>query len=100
MDNILIDKFKDEKVLLELIAQFLDEDHRIKSWPSKKERKSAVLYYISMKFESGINYSEKEVNEIINKWHTFGDFFLLRRGLIEEALLLRTNDGSKYWKES
>ncbi len=98
MDNSLIEKFKDEKELLELIAQFIDEDLRVKSWPAKRERKMAVLYYISTKFESGTNYSEKEVNEIINRWHTFSDFFLLRRGLIDEKLLLRARDGSRYWK--
>jgi hypothetical protein len=98
MDNILIERFKDEKELFESIAQFIDENQRIKSWPAKKERKMAVLYYISTKFESRTDYSEKEVNEIINRWHTFGDFFLLRRGLIDEKLLLRAKDGSRYWK--
>jgi len=80
------------------IDRFLDEDKKIKTWPSKHEMKRAVLQYLSEKFETGVFYTEKEVNDIIIGWHSFGDFFLLRRGLIELNLLSRTNDGKKYWK--
>jgi hypothetical protein len=81
------------------ITRFLDENSRVKSWPSKKEFKIEILKYISTKFEEGRFYTEKEVNSIIENWHTFGDYFLLRRGLIDYKLLIRTKDGSKYWKE-
>ncbi len=81
------------------IDRFLDEDNKIKSWPAKHDMKTAVLEYLSEKFESDVSYTEKEVNEIISNWHTFKDFFLLRRGLIELNLLSRTTDGRKYWKE-
>lgn len=81
------------------IERFLDDQNKIKSWPAKKEMKLNILLYLSEKFETGIKYSEKEVNEIIMNWHTFGDFFLLRRGLIDLKLLRRTNDGKVYWKE-
>lgn len=100
MEDINKDKFKDTVKMQEIISQFLDEELRVKSWPARKDRKLAVLYYISTKFEEGVTYSEKEVNEIITKWHTFGDFFLIRRELIEENLLVRTNNGSRYWKET
>ncbi|WOO36103.1 DUF2087 domain-containing protein [Anaerocolumna sp. AGMB13020] len=83
----------------EIISQFLDEKQRIKTWPAKKDRKIAVLYYLSEKFEEEVKYTEKEVNEIIKKWHTFEDFFLLRRGLVDMKFLLRARDGSVYWKE-
>lgn len=80
-----------------MIDNFLDEDGKIKAWPAKHEKKTAVLSYLSTKFETGTFYTEKQVNEIIKEWHTFGDFFLLRRGLIDKKLLRRTDDGSKYW---
>ncbi len=81
------------------IGRFLDEQGRIKIWPSKQEMKRAVVLYLSEKFQTGVVYTEKEVNAIINEWHTFNDYFLLRRGLIDYKLLLRARDGSSYWKE-
>lgn len=81
------------------IEKFLDDEGRIKSWPSKKALKYEVLKYLSTKFQTNHFYKEKEINEIIEKWHTFNDYFLLRRGLIDSKLLCRTKDGSKYWKE-
>ncbi len=82
------------------IDRFLDEDKKIKLWPGKREMKMEVLHYLSEKFETGVFYTEKEVNEIIKNWHTFGDFFLLRRELIEMKYLSRTRDGLQYWKEN
>lgn len=83
---------------MNMIEQLLDDKMRIKIWPAKKERKIAVLFYLSEKFEEEVKYTEKEVNEIIKEWHTFEDFFLLRRGLVDMKFLLRASDGSIYWK--
>lgn len=94
------DKVTSEKSSEEKIANFLDDRKRIKIWPAKMELKLAVLSYLGTKFEEGILYSEKEVNEIVKEWHTFGDFFLLRRGLIDRKILLRAKDGSQYWKST
>ena len=60
-----------------MIENFLDENGKIKSWPAKHEKKTAVINYLSTKFEEEMFYTEKQVNEIIKEWHTFGDFFLL-----------------------
>jgi hypothetical protein len=81
------------------INQYLDEDKKIKIWPSKKSVKIEILAYLAEKFDTDVYYTEKEVNEIVKYWHTFGDFFLLRRELIDKKFLSRTQDGAKYWKE-
>jgi hypothetical protein len=81
------------------IMRFMDEKVRVKAWPAKKEVKIEVLKYISSKFECGRFYTEKEVNKIIDDWHTFGDYFLIRRELIDYRFLSRTRSGSQYWKE-
>jgi hypothetical protein len=80
------------------INNFIDSTGKIKSWPSKHELKFKVLEYIANKFEYNRFYTEKEVNNIIDNYHTFGDYFLIRRGLIESKLLSRTRTGSKYWR--
>jgi len=83
----------------ENFERFLDDKGRVKTWPSKKEMKQHILRYISSKFEYGRIYTEFEVNCILEEWHTFNDYFLLRRGLIDEWLLSRTKNGAKYWRE-
>lgn len=81
------------------IENFLDKEGKIKNWPSKQQKKLEVLLYLSSKFETNRQYSEKEVNTTIQSWHTFEDYFLLRRGLIEKKLLVRTKDGAMYWRD-
>jgi hypothetical protein len=53
--------------------------------------------YLASKFESGVTYTEKEVNTLLNQYHTFGDPALLRRELFENGLIDRMRDGSAYW---
>lgn len=76
--------------------KFLDDEGKIKSWPAKRAVQRLIIGYLSEKFDIERIYSEKEVNTIIKKWHTFGDYFILRRGLIEEGFMTRTRDGSEY----
>lgn len=84
---------------MEILERFLDEEGMIKQLPSKKEARLIVLAYLAEKFEAGKDYTEKQVNAIIDSWHTFGDYFLLRRELIDSGLMKRMSDGSRYWKE-
>ncbi len=83
----------------ESLKGFLDRDLKFKSWPSRKHRDKqlAALKYLASKFEIKRVYSEKEVNEILNRHHTFGDPAMLRRELFMKKLLDRTPDGSRYW---
>ncbi len=80
---------------------FLDKDSKLKSWPSRKHREKQllVLEFLAAKFEPGQEYSEKEVNELLNQNHTFGDPAMLRRELFMKKLLDRTPDGNRYWLE-
>lgn len=79
------------------ISAFLDEDGKIKQWPAASRTKIAVVGYLADKFEKNRVYNEKEVNKIIDEWHTFGDYFLLRRSLIDYKFLGRTRNGAEYW---
>ena len=55
------------------IQRFLDECGKIKTWPSKKDKKIEILKYLSNKFEYDKFYTEKEVNAIIDEIHTLND---------------------------
>ncbi len=83
---------------INLIQRFLDDDGKIKIWPSKKDVKIEILKYLSSNFEYDKFYTEKEVNAIIDENHTFNDYFLLRRGMVDYKFLSRTKDGAKYWR--
>lgn len=80
------------------INKYLDNEGKIFVYPSKQKRKKIVLKYLVSKFENNRIYSEKEVNKIIDQYHCFNDYFLLRRELIEYQFLVRTRNGAKYWK--
>jgi hypothetical protein len=79
------------------ISAFLDEEGKIRQIPVPNRTKAPVLQYLAGKFEAGRDYKEKEVNSIIDAWHTFNDYFILRRLLVDYNLLARTPDGSRYW---
>lgn len=79
------------------INRFLDKDGRISMLPAKKAVRTAVLEYLARKFETGKQYTEKEINAICDNWHTFNDYFILRRSLVDEGFLMRKIDGSCYW---
>jgi len=80
------------------IAVFLDDEGKIEQLPAKGQAKVAILEYLAGKFSFDMDYTEKEVNAIIDSWHTFGDYFLLRRELIDYQFLSRTIDGVRYWR--
>ena len=76
----------------------INEFDEIIRWPKKQSDKTYIIKFLSSKFECGIQYSEKDVNVIINRYHSFNDVPLLRRELISRQYLARKDDGSKYWK--
>ncbi|MCR2822554.1 DUF2087 domain-containing protein [Lederbergia panacisoli] len=77
---------------------FFNEKGQLKSWPAKRSKKSLAVEFLARKFDEGRTYSEKEVNAILEEWHTFSDSALLRRELFENKWLNRTLDGREYWK--
>ena len=80
------------------MIKFIKEIEGIICWPKKRSDKQIVIEWLSLKFQFGKEYSEKEVNNIIEAHHSFNNIALLRRELISKRLLKRKDDGSKYWK--
>jgi hypothetical protein len=81
---------------------FLDKDLKLKTWPSRKhkDKQLLALEYLASKFEPVREYSEKEVNEILSRHHTFGDPALIRRELYMKGFFDRALDGSRYWRQN
>ena len=80
----------------DILQNFLDEDNRVIQFPAKRKKKLYVLIYLAGKFEVEKEYTEKEVNELLLKWHTFSDPATLRRELYDNRFLDRSRDGCVY----
>lgn len=79
------------------LRQF-DAHGRITRWPVRFGVQRLMLWGLWMHFDARRRYSEREVNEILNAWHDFGDHCLLRRELVEMKMLGRTDGGAEYRK--
>jgi len=82
-----------------IMVRFLNGE-QICQLPAKDTHKSLILQYLAAKFETGKDYTEGQVNTLIDECHTFGDYFILRRELIDSGFLKRLPNGSKYWRET
>ncbi len=82
----------DRKVL----KTFTDEEGRIIAFPSQLKKYQVLLRYVVKAFEPGIHYPEKQVNEILSRFHD--DTADLRRGLVEFKLMAREGGGGAYWR--
>ncbi len=95
-------RFKGGMIVIDFkeLQPYLDEQGRVTRWPSKRNRarvQTLVLWYLASKFSTGVAYTEREVNSLLNQHHTFQDPALLRRELYEHGLIQRKRDGSAYW---
>ena len=79
-----------------VLVTFLNADGTLKQIPQPGPKLAVVLDYLAAAFEPHTNYTEKEVNTLLRRFHT--DPATLRRALVDARLLSREPDGSRYWK--
>ena len=79
------------------LSQF-DESGRLVRWPRKYSVQRLAMWVLWMQFDGRRVYTEREVNQVLKAWHTWGDHVTLRRELINDRLLTRKGDGSQYRK--
>ena len=80
------------------LAPFLDGEGRLISFPAKHKKKLIALWYLAEKIETDRQYTESEINTLLNEWTLFHDPATLRRELYNKRLLNRTTDCSCYRK--
>lgn len=78
----------DQKVL----DTFLDGD-RITQIPRSLKKKMVLVRWLAGKFEPGTRYTEKEINEIIQRHHE--DYALFRREMVDARIMDR--EAGVYW---
>lgn len=81
-----------------ILTPYLDKEGRISQWAAKPAARKLTLKYLADKFEFERQYTEREVNDVLKSWHTFGDHALFRRELFESGYLNREPNGSSYWR--
>lgn len=80
----------DRKVL----ASFTDREGRFTAFPAQEKKMLVLLRHCARAFEPGVRYPEKQVNEILGRFHA--DTAALRRELIADHLMAR--ERGVYWR--
>ena len=79
-----------------VVTDYSLPDGRLKTLPAQRKKLEAVLRYIVKSFEPGARYSEKQVNEILARFHE--DTASLRREMVGYKLMQREGGGGEYWR--
>lgn len=80
------------------LQPFLDAAICLTALPAKNKKRLLALYYLAEKIDGERDYTEMEINDLLNAWTAFHDPATLRRELYNKRLLNRTRDCSRYWK--
>ena len=79
-----------------VIKDYSRRDGSLKTLPSQRKKLEAILRYVVKAFEVGKRYSEKQVNDILARYHP--DVATLRRELVGYGLMQREGGGGEYWR--
>lgn len=79
-----------------VIRDYSDPDGRLRSIPTQQKKLDAVLRYVIKPFEPGREYTEMEVNEILDRFYE--DPAALRHKLVSAGLMQRHH--GVYWRVS
>jgi len=79
-----------------VLKNFLNADGSLKQIPLQGNKLLIVLSFIVDAFAYDTNYTEKEVNTILRRFHI--DTATLRRYLVDNSLMARQSDGTRYWR--
>ena len=79
-----------------VLKNFLNADGTLKQIPPMGNKLLIILNFIVDAFAYDTNYTEKEVNTILRRFHV--DTAALRRYLVDNKLMAREGDGTRYWR--
>ena len=83
---------EDEKYRKEVLSHFFKYG-KLTQLPTQRKKREIILCEIAKSFVRGQRYGEKEVNEIIHRFHE--DHCFIRREMIACGIMARDND--VYW---
>ena len=89
-------KEEEQEDVRKVLKSFLNADGTLKQIPPMGAKMLIILNFIVDAFAYDTNYTEKEVNTILRRFHV--DTAALRRYLIDYKFMAREGDGSRYWR--
>ena len=78
------------------LKPFLNEKGQLTALPSKYRKQLLAVWYLADRLEAGRTYTQDELGDALESWHTFHDPATLRRSLVDRGLVTRERDGSVY----
>ena len=85
-----------EEDVRKVLKAYLNADGTIRQLPQEGKKMLIILHFILDAFSFDANYTEKEVNTILRRFHM--DTATLRRNLIDYGFMARESDGTRYWR--
>jgi len=79
-----------------IVRNFVTPEGSLRSIPARRKKLKAVLRYVVQAFEPRVRYSERQMNEILKRFHD--DTARLRRELVDNAFMAREGKGGAYWR--
>jgi DNA-binding transcriptional ArsR family regulator len=86
--------FEGEAYERKVLSDFMTAEGRLKALPSQEKKLLVILRHLVQAFEPGERYTEKQVNEILRRYHI--DTAALRRYMVDNKLLERKE--GLYWR--
>lgn len=90
------DDFEGEAYDRKVLSDYMLPEGRLRTIPTQEKKLLAVLRYLALAFTYGERYTEKEVNGTLMRYHH--DTAFLRRYLVDNSFLGRSQDGREYWR--
>lgn len=81
---------------VERALRLFDEEGRWTRFPSRRAVQILCVWAMWARIPRGKAMGERELNDLLNQWHLFGDPALLRRDMVEMGMLTRNADGTDY----
>lgn len=82
--------------LVEAVKRCFDDTGVLLRWPSKTSHQRLSLWKLWAAFPADCELEEKQVNELLKNRNGFGDHVLLRREMVNNKLLSRSQDCRLY----
>lgn len=82
--------------MVERTARYFDAAGKLVSWPSKVSQQRLCLWVMWSRLPAETTLNERQISDRLKAEHLFGDPAILRRDMVGQDLLTRTDDGSIY----
>jgi hypothetical protein len=73
-------------------ARQFDAEGRLTRWPGRPWQRQLCLWVLWAGIPAGETFSEKAISALLDRLQRFGDHALMRRELVDNGLLFRTDD--------